>query len=117
MATIRATLSTGLKIGDAVYTEAEIREANAGDLIDATDESEKAVKTPDGYQLIASPTQVGLNTLRRQIVRVGEYKGPLSMAELRRLTAADLSVLQEKAQQLDTASLSEITDRGRDSAG
>ena len=112
MATVKCTLNAGITIKDVVHLEAEIREATAADLIDATDESEKLVRTPDGYELLASPTLVGLNTLRRQIVRIGEYKGPLSIAELKKLTATDLSLLQEKAVQLENASLEEVKDRG-----
>lgn len=114
MATMNVDLTRGLTIGEKTHTKATIREATAADLIDATDESEKIVKTPDGYQLVASPTQVGLNTLRRQIVNVGDYKGPLSMAELKKLSATDLSLLQETAQAMDAVSMAEITDRGRD---
>ena len=117
MATITATLTKGLKIKDSVHTEAEIREATAEDLIDATDESEKVVRTAEGFQLLASPTLVGLNTLRRQIVRVGDYQGPLTLGELKRLSAVDLSLLQEKAGELETATLAEIAARGRHSAG
>ncbi|KJS28555.1 MAG: hypothetical protein VR64_23975 [Desulfatitalea sp. BRH_c12] len=114
MATVKVVLKTGLTIGEAVHLEAEIREASAGDLIEATDESEKVIKTPDGYQLIASPTLVGLNVLRRQIVRVGDYAGPLSIAELKKLSSADLSLLQESAEQLETASLAGLAARGCD---
>jgi phage FluMu protein gp41 len=117
MATITAILNTGLTIKDAVHTEAEIREATAADLIEATDESEKVVRTGEGFALLVSHTLVGLNTLRRQIVRVGDYKGPLTLAELKKLSALDLSLLQEKAQQLETATLEEIAARGRHRAG
>ncbi len=112
MATIKCTLKQGLKIKDAVHLEAEIREATAADLIEATDESEKVVPTPEGYKLLASPTLVGLNTLRRQIVRIGEYPGPLSVAELKKLSAPDLSLLNEKALELESASIEEVKDRG-----
>lgn len=114
MATIQITLRKGLTIGEETHVEAEIREATAADLIDATEEAEKLVATPDGgFQLVASPTLVGLHCLRRQIVRVGEHPGPLTMGELRRLSAHDLSLLQEKAQLLEAASLKEVAERGR----
>jgi phage FluMu protein gp41 len=112
MATVKFDLKEGIKIGEAVYIAAEIREASAGDLIDAADESEKLIATPDGYQLLASPTLVGLNTLRRQIVCIGDYKGPLTLSELKKLSAADLSLLQEKALTLEDASLKKVIDRG-----
>jgi len=114
MATVKVTLKTGLTIADRTHLEAEIREATAADLIDASDESEKLIATPEGYQLLASPTLVGLNTLRRQVVRIGEHAGPLSLAELRKLSAGDLSLIQETALTLETASLEGALKRGRD---
>jgi phage FluMu protein gp41 len=117
MPTITAVLVQGLKIGNDTHTEAVIREATAADLIEATDESEKVVPTADGYQLLASPTLVGLNTLRRQIVRIGSYNGPLTLADLKKLSAIDISRIQEKANALESATLMGITERGRDQAG
>lgn len=113
MATVTCILNKGLMIGETTHKDAEIREATAGDLIDATEESEKVVLTPDGYQLVASPTMVGLNTLRRQIVRIGEYPGPLTLAELKKLSSKDISLLQEQAEIVESASLKEFADRGR----
>ena len=117
MATVIDRFHTGLKIGDTVHTEFEIREATAADLIEATEESERLVMTADGPALVASPTLVGLNTLRRQIVRIGDYPGPIAIAELKKLTAVDLSILQEKAESLDAATLRGISGRGRRDAG
>lgn len=114
MATVNVTLQTGLTIGEAVHVAAEIREATAGDLIDACLESERLVETKDGPQLVQSPTLVGLHTLRRQIVKVGDHPGPLGMPELRKLSSLDLSLLQEKARDLEVAALREVTARGRD---
>lgn len=113
MATVSCTLKDGLKVGEETHLTAEIREATAGDLIDATEESEKLVATPDGYQLVASPTMVGLHCLGRQIVRIGSHPGPMSLSELRRLSAHDLSLLQETAQNLESATLMGVSDRGR----
>ena len=117
MTTVDVPLTSGLKIGDAVHKAAVIRDATAADLIDATEEAEKLMPTLEGFQLIASPTLVGLHTLRRQIVRIGDYPGPLTLAELKKLTAIDLSLLQEKAITLEDASLKKVVDRGRDKAG
>lgn len=113
MATVQCTLNGGLKVGETVHKEAVIREATAADLIDATEESEKLVATPEGYKLIASPTMVGLHCLCRQVVAIGDHPGPLTLAELRRLSAHDLSLLQELAQTLEAASIEGVTDRGR----
>ena len=116
MATV--TLKKGLRVKDAVHTEAEIRESTAGDFIEATEESERLCQTPDGnYVLVASPTLVGINILRRQIVRIGEYEGPLTLGELKKLSGGDLSLLQDKATQLEGAAVAEkVTDRGRGDA-
>jgi phage FluMu protein gp41 len=114
MTTVKVTLIKGLKIGDAVHTAAEIREATAGDMIEATEESERLVLTPEGnYVLVASPTLVGLNTLRRQIVKVGTYDGPLTLTEIKMLSGPDINLLQQKAAQLENAGMQDVTDRGK----
>lgn len=113
---IEVELKDGLKVGEDRLKNATLREATVGDMIDATTESERAIATPDGYALVASPTLVGLNTLRRQIVNIGDVKGPISLAELRKLSAGDLLQLQESAAALDTAALREVERRGRDTA-
>ena len=113
MSTVKVTLQKGLKIGDVVHKEAEIREATAGDMIEATEESERLVLTPEGnYMLVASPTLVGLNTLRRQIVKVGASDGPLTLAEMKMLSGGDINLLQQKAAQLEDAGMKEVADRG-----
>jgi len=115
MATIKVTLKKGLKIGEEVHHEAEIREASAGDLIDATEESERAVFIEgEGYKLLVSDTMLGLHALRRQIVRIGDHPGPLTLGELKKLSAGDLNLLQERAIMLENGSLEAIVERGRD---
>lgn len=117
MTTATVTLQKGLKVGDETHKAAEIREATAGDFIEATEESERLCLTPEGnYILVASPALVGLNTLRRQVVRIGEYDGPLTMKEMKMLSGTDVRLLQETAERLETASMKEVADRGRDSA-
>ena len=113
MATIKVTLKKGLKVGDDVHIEAELREITAGDLIEATEESEKVVMTPDGYMLLLSNTMVGLHTLRRQVVRIGEHPGPLTLGELKKLSGPDLDKLQAEAIKLDQASLAGVTGQGK----
>lgn len=113
MTTAKVTLQKGLKVGEEIHKAAEIREATAGDFIEATEESERLCLTPEGnYILIASPTMVGLNTLRRQIVRVGEYDGPLTLQELKMLSGTDIRKLQEMAEKLEGAAMKEVSDRG-----
>jgi phage FluMu protein gp41 len=112
------TLIDGLKIGETVHRQAVLRDPKAGELIDAMDASEKPVTLPKGgIVLVLSETRMGLEVLRRQIVRIGDHKGPLDMAELRALSGADLSLLQAAASELDTASTAamarELATRGR----
>jgi phage FluMu protein gp41 len=112
MRQVTVDLKHGLTIGDKTHTRAVLKEATAGDVIDATEESEKLVPTPDGYELIASNTLVGANLLRRQIVSIGDYKGPLSLAELKKLHPSDLNLLNTNASLLEDAAI-EVAKRGR----
>lgn len=117
MITVKVTLKNGLKVGDIVHTEAEIREASAGDFIDASEESERLCLAPDGsYVLVASPSMVGVHTLRKQIVKIGEYPGPLTMGEMRLLSYRDINLLQVTANLLDNAAAAGVSDRGRGDA-
>lgn len=115
---ISVTLPKGLKtVKDGVETlhrDAELRESTVADLLDATAEAERAVATPEGYRLIASPTLVSVGLLRRQIVKIGELPGPLSLGQVRLLHAVDLDALQVAAGDLDAAVAREVADRGRD---
>ncbi|MBU1611929.1 MAG: phage tail assembly protein [Proteobacteria bacterium] len=118
MAQITITLFTGLKVGEEMLKDVTMRDVTAGDIIEANEESEKAVITTDGPQLVMSPTLVGLNVLRRQIVSIGNIKGPISISELKKLTPHDLNQLQVQADAMDDAVAAEIigkemTKRGR----
>jgi len=117
MRTVEVPLDHGLKIGETVETLAVLRETTAADVIDATEESERLFQATDGPCLVASPCMVGMHTLRRQIVSIGDHKGPLTIGELKRLSSADLGLLQEKAVEMETAALKGVTGRGRLAAG
>ena len=122
MATELVTLKKGFMVGAVAHLEAELREATSGDILDAMEESEKLVMVPDDSggsvpALVGSPTLVGINTLRRQIVRIGDYKGPMSLAEIKKIDPLDLNLLQQRAELMETAGLAGITDRGRDAGG
>lgn len=121
-------LQDGLAVGEDRLTQAVLREATAGDIIDAQAEGERVVHAPgqDGQsepQLVASPSMTAVHVLRRQVVRLeggrSPYHGPLSLADMRRLTPTDLALLQDGADQLDQAAASEmarreVAQRGRD---
>jgi phage FluMu protein gp41 len=121
MAAVNVPLIHGLKIGEVVHLDAIIREATSGDIIDAMEESEKLVLLPgcdtQVPALVHSQTMVGIHTLRRQIVSIGDYKGPLSLGEIKRLHPTDLDRLQKKAEELEAAGLSGLIDRGRADRG
>jgi phage FluMu protein gp41 len=119
MATVTVHLDHGYKQGDTVHREITLRELTAGDIIDAQQEAERLVHTPDGPALVSSPTLVGLHTLRRQVSRIGDVSGPLSLAELKKLHPNDLYKLQLRAEELEGAAAAdlasrEVAQRGRD---
>jgi phage FluMu protein gp41 len=106
VATATLTLRDGLTVGATIHTTAELREATAADLIDATAEAERLVATPQGeWVIVPSQTLLGLHVLRRQVLRIGAHAGPLTLAELRKLSAYDLNALQGAALGLEAASL------------
>ncbi|MEN6375324.1 MAG: hypothetical protein ABFD75_11180 [Smithella sp.] len=113
MSTADITLKKGLKVGEVVHTAAVIREATGGDFIEATEEAERLCLTPEGnYILVASPALVGINTLRRQIVKIGDHVGPLTLKEMKLLSGQDIKLLQEAAENLENASMEEVAKRG-----
>jgi phage FluMu protein gp41 len=106
VATATETLRDGLTVGETTHREAELREATVADLIDATAEAERLVQTPAGeHVIVPSQTMLGLHVLRRQVLRIGTHAGPLTLAELRKLSAYDLNALQAAALRLEAASL------------
>lgn len=119
MAEVTITLPDGLKIGDSTFTEAVLRDPTVGDMLEATQAAERLHLTPDGWQLITSPSLLGALILGRQVVRIGDHPGPLLLPEIKKLSARDFSLLQDAAQTLEgtaTQSAEAATARGRDRA-
>lgn len=108
MATRFTTLKDGLKVGDKKLTKVELREVTAGDVIEAEEESEKVVMTPEGPRLLLSPIMNGLNLLRRQVVCIGDVKGPVSVDELKKLSKRDLDILFAEAGLLEKATAAAV---------
>jgi len=116
MANITITLENGLKVGDVVHNVAVLREATVGDILAGSEESEKLMPTPDGYQLVPSPAHVSLNILRRQIVSIGELEAPFELSQMMLLSAKDLDLLHRAADSMDTVIVKELEERGRNTA-
>jgi phage FluMu protein gp41 len=95
----RVPLTSPVKIGDKEYDALFLTETTGAHIIEAQEESEKVVMTKEGPALVASPTLVGLNILRRQ-VSVGDLNG-VDLAIIKRLSAQDLRMVQDKAEQMD----------------
>ncbi|AXF74868.1 phage tail assembly protein [Erwinia tracheiphila] len=96
--------------------DVELRELNAGDLIEAEQASEKMVMTPKGPALLSSPAMMGYEMVRRSIARIGVIQGPLSMALLKTLHQDDLELLLKATNlQSDAAitTVNRVTDEGR----
>lgn len=125
MATTEVVLQDGLtltgKDGERTLRKVTLKTAAAGDYLDAVAESEQVKLTPEGYQLLASDTLLGAHLLRRQIVSIDDHPGPVSLAELRKLSQTDLNILNAAALKLDAgvehAAGKELTRRGRDQTG
>jgi phage FluMu protein gp41 len=106
MATVKITLDKGLEIGGRRHTEAEIKEASLGDVIEGATEGERLVKTPEGeWVLAASKALVAIHILRRQIVRIGGFEGPFTLDVIEKLSAKDLALLQAAADRLENVVL------------
>jgi len=109
-------LVDGLKIGPDVYMDVEIRNETVGDMVAALSDAEKLVTTPDGYELVSNPAMVGLLSLGRQIVRIGDLAGPIDIDNLKKLSTIDLEIIRGAADGLTEASLKKVKNRGRPSA-
>ncbi len=118
MGAIKGTFNRGLMLGDKPQLNYKLRNPTAGDIIDAHEASEKAVLTKDGYQMISSPALMGAELLCRQMLYIGDIKGPLELFQLKMLSAKDLNKLNISAEQLDQAAFAgPVVTRGRDERG
>lgn len=96
-------LKHGIKYGEDMQFDVVLREPTAGDIIDASVESEKLIATPDGYQLIASPTLVGALTICKQLVSIGVIQAPVSITDFKKLHPEDMQLIQDAAMNLEEA--------------
>ncbi len=112
MARAKVELTHGLQIGKKFHKTAILKESTTGDILDATEESEKVITLADGsHALVVSDAFLGINILRRQIVSVGEYEGSLTLQEMRHLHPNDLALLQVEADTLDNTAVSTVVNK------
>lgn len=113
MAKIDVQLEKGITVGDKTHRLAVLKEHDAGMVIDATSESEKVVVVGGQPHLVASPNLVGIEVLRRQIVKIGDINGPIEIEQMRLLSSDDLSRLQDAADRLEFASMCVLEAEGK----
>lgn len=88
--TIVDQLPGGLLINGTKHTDFELRQADVGDMIDAEEDAD-----------VSKPVTYNTALLCRQLVRVGTFDGPFTMALLRRLTPAGFMRLRDAQKELD----------------
>ena len=121
MSEVKFPLIHGLKVGDDLLKQVILREATAGDVIEAQEESEKLVTVLDKdgnpeHVFVPSPTMVGVHVLRRQIKALGNMSGPLSLDQVKKLNPEDLNLIQSKINDMEEAAakaVEAINTRGR----
>lgn len=93
------TLTDGLQVGDGpVHKEVVLRDLRAGDVIEATEDAERAYTTEDGkISIAASPTRVGMLILIKRIEKLGDLQMPLTEAEFKKLTLRDMNLINKMA--------------------
>lgn len=82
METIKGTLKHGMKMGDSVHKDFEIREALVEDMVEA----EKEIPPTDLHAF-------NVQMLCRVVVRVGSFNGPFTPAMFAKLKRPDYNAL------------------------
>lgn len=115
----------GLKLGDEKLVEVTIKDHLTGGELRAASEASEVLRImtlPSGDQepvLVISPSRMASETMRRQILAIGDAKGPISMAELDRLHEDDIALIQNACNTAQKVKMEkELEQRGRtDPAG
>ena len=116
-------LKDGLKIGDkdGVQKHVVLRELTAGDIIEASQASERVAFTQSGETVLtSSPSLLGVLLLCQQIKRLGDLDGPIPLNVLKRLSADDFTVLQQKSDAFDQSlrqASKDLENKGRGEGG
>ncbi|MCP1375393.1 hypothetical protein [Dyella lutea] len=96
MAKITGTLKHGLKVGDQVYKDYELRDSNTDDMFDAEDDAPAHRRLSYNGALLA-----------RQIVKLGELSGPFDLKWLRKLHKDDVRQLFDEQDKVEALGKSE----------
>lgn len=118
-------LKHGLNLGKELLVDVTIKDHLTGGELRAASESSEVLHVmtlPSGEQepvLIISPSRMASETMRRQILSIGDVNGPISMAELDRLHEDDIALIQEACNTAQKLKMKkELEQRGRtDPAG
>ncbi|WP_140918654.1 phage tail assembly protein [Limnobaculum xujianqingii] len=115
------TLIDGLVVGkednQVTHKEVVIRELTAGDMMTAQTASERVVETRQGAKLVSSPSQMTYEMMRRAVVSIGPVQGPVSLAELGKLSQRDFGLLNDSIMALQELRLGEeVESQGREPA-
>ncbi|RJX32338.1 MAG: hypothetical protein C4516_04365 [Oxalobacter sp.] len=87
----KGRLKHGMKIGEVVHKEFEMREMTVEDMLDA----EAATST-------SNPLNYATELITRQLVRVGDFTGPFTMGMMKKnLKPTDWRLLREAQMELD----------------
>lgn len=89
------------------HSTVTIREATAGDIINASTESERVFMTAEGPVLLVSPSQMAANMTRRRIVSIGAIKD-IDAELLSELSATDLNEINIQIDLMDKAVSKEV---------
>lgn len=82
MSNATGTLKRGMKVGDAVHKEFELRQCTAADYFAAEGSADSSKTITYQASLVA-----------QQLVRIGDFNGPFTLAMLGRLHPEDLNMM------------------------
>ncbi|WP_297813745.1 phage tail assembly protein [uncultured Methylophaga sp.] len=116
MAEMTIKLQHPVKVGDMTYETVTIRELTPGDLIEAGLEAERPVLTEQGYELLSSPTLMGVNCLMRQIVKLDDTDITVNRKILDQFDIDDYEQMMQVINALDSALEGELQKRGESAA-
>lgn len=111
MVNIKILLENGLKVGDKIHKDCELKELNAREVYEINADAEEIRIIGKDTIIIQSPSKVAMATLRKQIAKLGDLTMPLSEEEFGSLSNTDLEIIQEASKQLNKALREKVSKR------